>query len=88
MGCTDIPLPEPLLRNHEVNCLVSNGHDEPYNDSLYLFRAIANHLFDGKRLNVEDNTTLNLEPTKNFPLKKSFLENYNQEGVDCIASRE
>ena len=53
MGCTDIPLPEPLLRNHEVNCLVSNGHDEPYNDSLYLFRAIANHLFGS--IDVEPN---------------------------------
>ena len=42
----------------------------------------------GKRLNVEDNNMLNLEPTKIFPLKKSFLENYNQEGVDWIFSRE
>ena len=45
MGCTDSPLPEPLLRNTEVNCLRSNGHDEPYNDNLCLFRAIAIHLF-------------------------------------------
>ena len=45
MGCTDSPLPETLLRNTEVNCLLSNGHDEPYNDILCLFRAIAIHLF-------------------------------------------
>ena len=45
MGCTDSPLPEPLLRNPEVNCLLSNGYDEPYNDNLCLFRAIAIHLF-------------------------------------------
>ena len=45
MGCTDSPLPEPLLRNPEVNCLLSNGHDEQYNDNLCLFRAIAIHLF-------------------------------------------
>ena len=45
MGFTDSPLPEPLLRNPEVNCLVSNGHNEPYNDNLCLFRAIAIHLF-------------------------------------------
>ena len=45
MGCTDSPLPEPLLRNPEINCLLSNGHDEPYNDNLCLFRAIAIHLF-------------------------------------------
>ena len=45
MGCTDSPIPEPLLRNTEVNCLLSNGHDQPYEDNLYLFRAIAIHSF-------------------------------------------
>ena len=55
MGCTDSPLPEPLLRNPEVNCLVTNGHNEPYNDSLCLFRAIAIHLFGS--VDVEPNTT-------------------------------
>ena len=49
MGCTDSPLPQPLLRNPEINCLVSNclvsnGHNEPYDDNLCLFRAIAIHL--------------------------------------------
>ena len=55
MGCTDSPLPEPLLRNPEVNCLVSNGHNEPYNDNLCLFRAIAIHLF--RSVDVEPNAT-------------------------------
>ena len=45
LGCLDSVLPEPLLRNPEVNCLVSNGHDVPYNDNLCLFRAISIHLF-------------------------------------------
>ena len=45
IGCTDSPLSEPLLRSPEVNRLLSNGHDEPYNDNLCLFRAIAIHLF-------------------------------------------
>ena len=52
---TDSPLPEPLLRNPEVNCLVSNGHNEPYNDNLCLFRAIAIHLFGS--VDVEPNAT-------------------------------
>ena len=43
MGCTDSSLLEP--RNTEVNCLVSNGYDEPHTDKLCLFRAIAIHLF-------------------------------------------
>ena len=50
MGCTDSSLLEP--RNTEVNCLVSNGYDEPYTDKLCLFRAIAIHLF-GSVVDVE-----------------------------------
>ena len=45
LGCLDSVLPEPLIRNPEVNCLLSNGHDVPYNDNLCLFRAISIHLF-------------------------------------------
>ena len=56
MGCTDSPLPEPLLRNPEVNCLLSNGHDEPYNDNLCLFRAIAIHLFGSVDVEVQAKT--------------------------------
>ena len=41
MSCTDSPLPEPLLRKPEVNCLLSDGNHEPYNDNLCLSRAIA-----------------------------------------------
>ena len=55
MGCTDSPLPEPLLRNPEVNCLVSTAHNEPYNDNLCLFRAIGIHLFGS--VDVEPNAT-------------------------------
>ena len=55
MGCTDTPLPEPLLRNPEVICLVSNGHDEPYNNNLCLFHAIALHLFGS--IDIEPNAT-------------------------------
>ena len=45
MCCTDSPLLEQLLRNPEVNYLLSNGHDESYNDNLCFFRATAIHLF-------------------------------------------
>ena len=55
MGCTDSPLPEPLLRNPEVNCLLSNGHDVPYNHNLCLFRAIAIHLFRSVDVQLQAN---------------------------------
>ena len=35
-------IPEPLLRNNHVNCLVSDRDTkQPYNDNLCLFRALA-----------------------------------------------
>ena len=42
MGCPDSVIPEPLLMNNQVNCLVSDQNSKPaYNDILCLFRALA-----------------------------------------------
>ena len=41
MGCPDSVLPEPLLKNHSVNCFLSNKDKEPYKDRLCIFRALA-----------------------------------------------
>ena len=44
MGCKDTVLPEPLLRNRNVNCLTFEKNTlQPYNDNLCLFRALALH---------------------------------------------
>ena len=51
MGCKDSVLPEPLLKNQNVNCLTfEKNRGKPYNDSLCLFRAVALHLFGNERL--------------------------------------
>ena len=45
MDCKDTVLPEPLLKNHNVNCLTfERNTSQPYNDNLCLFRALALHL--------------------------------------------
>ena len=45
IGCPDSVIPEPLLRNNQVNCLISDQDTkQPYNDNLCLFRALAVHL--------------------------------------------
>ena len=45
MGCPDSVIPEPLLRNNHVNCLISDAlTQQPYNDTLSMFRALAVHL--------------------------------------------
>ena len=54
MGCKDSVLPEPLLRNQNVNCLTFEKNTrKPYNDNFCLFRAFALHLFDNERLEEE-----------------------------------
>ena len=44
MGCPDSVLPEPLLKNHSVNCLLSNKDKEPYKDHLCFFSALAMYM--------------------------------------------
>ena len=51
MGCKDTVLPEPLMRNCNVNRLTSERNTlQPYNDNLCLFRALALHLHGNKKL--------------------------------------
>ena len=50
MGCSDSVLREPLMKNHSVNCLLSNKDKEPYKDHLCLFRALAMYMNGHKDL--------------------------------------
>ena len=61
MGCKDTVLPEPLLRNCNVNCLTfERNSSQPYNDNLCLFRAVALHLFGNERLVEETSKIFNI----------------------------
>ena len=61
MGCKDTVLPEPLLKNHNVNCLTFKRNTrQPYNDNLCLFRALALHLHSNEKLEKETSKTFNL----------------------------
>ena len=54
MGCKESVIPEPLLKNQNVNCLnFEKNTRKPYNDNLCLFRAVALHLFGNERLEEE-----------------------------------
>ena len=45
MGCEDTVLPQPFLKNHNVNCIIFEKNTrKPYNDNFCLFRAVALHL--------------------------------------------
>ena len=61
MGCKGKVSPEPLLKNHNVNCLTFERNTrQPYNDYLYLFRALALHLHVNEKLEEETSKILNL----------------------------
>ena len=50
MGCKDTVLPDPLSKNHNVNCLTFERNTcQPYNDNLCLFRALALHLHGNEK---------------------------------------
>ena len=54
MGCRDAVRPDPLLKNHNVNCLTFEQNTrQPYNDNLCLFRALALHLHGNEKLEEE-----------------------------------
>ena len=60
MGCKDTVLPEPLLKNHNVNCLTyEKNRLQPYNYNLCLFRALALHLHGNKKLEEETSKIFN-----------------------------
>ena len=60
MGCKGSVLPEPLLKNENVNCLtLEKNRSKPYNDDLCVFRAVALHLFGNERLEEETSKFFN-----------------------------
>ena len=61
MGCKNTVLPEPLLRNCNVNCFTfERNSSQLYNDNLCLFRAVALHIFGNERLEEERSKIFNL----------------------------
>ena len=60
MGCKYTVLLEPVLKNHNVNCLTFEKNTlQPYNDNLCLFRALALHLHGNKTLEEETSKIFN-----------------------------
>ena len=61
MGYKKAVLPEPLLKNHTINCLMYEENiRQPYNDNLCLFRALALQLHGTQRLEDETSKLFNL----------------------------
>ena len=61
MSCEDTVVPEPLLGNGNVNCLTFDRNTrQPYNDNLFLFRALALPLHGNEKLEEEASKIFNL----------------------------
>ena len=61
MGCKNAVLPEPVLKNHIINCVTFEQNTrQPYNDNLCLFRALALHMHGNQRLEEETSKLFNL----------------------------
>ena len=59
-GCKDTVLPEPLLKNHNVNSLTFETNTrQSYNDNICLFRALALHLHGIEKLEEETSKIFN-----------------------------
>ena len=61
MGCKDAVLPESLLRDPSINCLIyEQNTKKTYKDNLCLFRAPALHLHGNERPEEETSKLFNL----------------------------
>ena len=61
VGCPDSVIPEPLLRNNHVNCLIWNQDiKQPHNDNLCLFRALAVQLHGTTGLDTSTSRSLTI----------------------------
>ena len=73
MGCQETVLPDTLLKNHSVKCLIFEEIiQKPYKDNSYLFRALALHLHGNERL--EDRTSKMFTTYSSKKLLELFLE--------------
>ena len=71
LGCTDVELPNALIRNKSVKCFLSDSNSKPYHDNLCLFRAIAFDLHGSE--NLSNNSLLYFT---------SFLSESGQDAID------
>ena len=68
LACSQIHLPESLLRHKGIKCLLRDCNRKPYHDNLCLFRAVAFELSGSQNL-----------ATETFKLFESFINLTNQD---------
>ena len=85
MGCKNAVLPEPLLKNHTINCVTFEENTrQPYNDNLYLFRALALHMHGNQRLEEETSKLFNLFINKMDELSPNQFQGVRMNDVPTV----
>ena len=85
MGCKNAVLPEPLLKNHTINCLTSEEKTrQPYNDNLCLFRALTLHLHGTQRLEEETSKLFNLNINKMDGLSPNQFQGVHMNNIPTV----
>ena len=73
IGCPNSVLPEPLLKNHSVNFLMSDKDEQPYKDHLCLFCALTIYLHCHSNLDAYTSQLFTEIISKSGYDPKSFL---------------
>ena len=82
MGCKNAVLPEPLLKNHTINCLTFEENTrQSYNDNLCLFRAHALHMHGNQRLEEETSKLFNLFINKLDGMNPNQFQGVHKNGI-------
>ena len=85
MGCKNAISPEPLLRNGTINCFTFEENTrQPYNDNLYLFRALAFHMHGNQRLEEETSKLFSLFINKKDGLSHNQLQGVHMNDIPTV----
>ena len=85
MGCKNAVLPEPLLANHTINCLMFEENTrQPYMDNLCLFRALALHLHGNQRLEAKTSKLFNFFISKMVGLSADHFHGVHMNDIPTI----
>ena len=85
MGCKDAVLPEPLPKNHIINCLTfEENTGQPYNDNLCLFRALALHLHGTQRVKKETSNLFKIFISKVDGLSPSHFQGVQMNDIPTL----
>ena len=82
MKCRNAVLPEPLLKNHTINCLTFEENTrKPYNDNLCLVRALALLMRGNQRMEGVTSKLFNLFKSKMDGLSADQFQGVNTNDI-------